>query len=483
MAERANVLLISTDHWPGHLLGIAGHPCIQTPTLDQLARNGVRFTRAYSECPICIPARRTLMTGTTPRTHGDRVYKDRLPMPELPTLAQSFREAGYQAHAVGKLHVYPQRNRIGFDDVILGEEGRLQFGVVDDYELFLGDMGYAGQQFFHGMGNNEYVNRPWHLPEECHVTTWATRQMVRTIQRRDPTRPGFWFLSYCHPHPPLAPLQCYLDIYREMQVDTPSTGEWADVPESLPFLLRSRVVRGEHFTDVQIRSARRAFYALCTQIDHQLRVVIGSLREQGILENTIILFTADHGDMLGKHGLWAKSLFFEESAQVPMILTGPLGDGRVGCDRVDERLVGWQDVMPTLLELAGIEIPESVDGRSMLGERREYFYGEHGEGKRANRMVHDGRHKLIYYPAGNRAQLFDLKEDPDELTDLSGSTDYASVRQRLEELLIGELYGGDEGWVEDGKLVGLADEEFEPGPNPGLSGQRGGHWPPPPYQA
>src|SRR5688500_12805117 len=112
-----NVLLITGDHWPASFLGAAGHPVVQTPTLDQLARNGVRFTRAYSECPVCIPARRTLMTGTSPRAHGDRVFGEQLPMPDVPTLAQTFRDAGYQAYAVGKQHVYPQRRRIGFDDV------------------------------------------------------------------------------------------------------------------------------------------------------------------------------------------------------------------------------------------------------------------------------------------------------------------------------------------------------------------------------
>jgi hypothetical protein len=102
-------------------------------------------------------------------------------MPPLPTMAQTFRDAGYQAHAVGKLHVHPQNSRIGFDDVVLCEEGRLQFGTVDDYEIFLAERGYAGAQFYHGMGNNQYVSRPWHLPEDCHVTNWLTRQMVRAL--------------------------------------------------------------------------------------------------------------------------------------------------------------------------------------------------------------------------------------------------------------------------------------------------------------
>jgi len=234
-------------------------------------------------------------------------------------------------------------------------------------------------------------------------------------------------------------------------------------------------------TPAQIRGARLAFYALCTQIDHQLRVVIGTLREEGLLDNTIICFTSDHGDMLGNHGMWAKRLFFENSAHIPMLLMGVKGDERVGHHRIDNRLVGWQDVMPTLLDLAGIDIPGTVDGISMVGEKkREFFYGEIDEGPRATRMIHDGRFKLIYYGTGNRKLLFDLENDPNELQDLSASPDHAKTLKRLENLLIGQLYGGDEKWVKDGKLVGEPDKAFSPGPNRTLTSQRGAHWPPPP---
>jgi len=114
---RPNVLLICVDHWPGNLLGSARHPCVMTPTLDQLAANGVRFSNAYSTTPVCIAARRGLMTGMTARSHGDRSFNESLPMPDVPTLAGTFSDAGYQTYAVGKLHVYPQRDRIGFGDV------------------------------------------------------------------------------------------------------------------------------------------------------------------------------------------------------------------------------------------------------------------------------------------------------------------------------------------------------------------------------
>ena len=481
MPDQPNVLLVCTDHWPGSLFGIVGHPVIQTPTLDQLARNGCRFPRTYSECPVCIPARRTLMTGTTSRTHGDRDFNETLRMPDIPTLAQTFRDAGYQAFASGKLHVYPQRDRIGFDDVMLHEEGRAQFDAVDDYELYLGDQGYAGKMFAHGMNNNDYLNRPWHLPEHCHITNWTTQQMARQIQRRDPTKPGFYYLSYCHPHPPLAPLPCYVDMYRELEPDKPYIGSWAEDLSALPFALQTRRNSWDAFTDEQIRSARRAFYAMCTHIDHQLRIVLGTLREERLLDDTIILFTSDHGDMLGNHHQWAKRLYYENSAQVPMILVGAADDDRVGHHRIDDRLVGWQDIMPTLLDLAGVPIPSSVDGTSMVEDnKRSYLYGECGNGPTATRMIHDGGHKLIYYPVGNRAHLFDLEKDPNELEDLVGQSTYSGVEADLRQRLAEELYGGDEAWVKDGHYVGLPDRAYEPGPNRGLTGQRGSHWPVPP---
>ena len=480
MPHRPNILLVTVDHWPGSLLGIAGHREIQTPTLDQLARNGVLFSRAYTECPVCIPARRTLLTGTCPRTHGDRSFIVDLRLPAVPTIAEVFSNHGYQCYAVGKLHVYPPRARAGFHDAMLCEEGRPQYGPTDDYEIYLGDQGLVGQQFLHGMSNNDYVCRPWHLEERHHVTNWTSREMARMIQRRDPTRPSFWYLSYTHPHPPLVPPQYCLDVYRDIEIGQPKLGNWPRHPDRMPSRMNNRLIDSERYSDTMVRTARQAFYALCTHIDHQLRVVVGTLREEGLLDQTVIMFLADHGDMLGDHGLWAKRLFYEGSARVPMILVPLPGDTEVKCGGTDNRLVGLQDVMPTLLGLAGLSIPETVDGLSMVGsERRPWLYGEYGEGFEATRMVHEGRYKLIYFAAGNRLQLFDLDEDPHELTDLIDSAEHAAVRERLCQILIGQLYGEDLEWLEQGQLVGLPDAPTE-SPDRTLSLQRGSHWPIPP---
>jgi len=476
-----NILLISADHWPGALLGAAGHGVVQTPTLDQLARLGTRFSRAYTECPVCIPARRTLLTGQSPRSHGDRRFIVDLRLPPVPTVANVFRAHGYQCFAVGKLHVYPPRARAGFDDVLLCEEGRPQMGPTDDYEIYLGDQGLAGRQFLHGMSNNDYVWRPWHLAEEHHPTNWTAREMALVIQRRDPTRPSFWYVSFTHPHPPLVPPQYCLDLYRDIEIDPPVSGDWPVERDRMPARMNNRLIASDSYSPAQIAGSRRAFYALCTHIDHQLRIVIGTLREEGLLDDTAMLFLADHGDMLGDHGLWAKRLFYERSARVPMLLVGAAGDARVRSGHVDDRLAGLQDVMPTLLDLAGLPIPESVDGLSLIGDtRRPWLYGEYGEHGEATRMVHDGRYKLIYYAAGNRRQLFDLEEDPRELHDLADSPAHAEHCERLAELLVGQLYGNDRGWIDDGRLVGLPVSATPAGVDRTLSLQRGRHWPVPP---
>ena len=181
--KRYNVLFIQVDQWGEKFLNFTGNDKIMTPTINQLARDGVTYSNCYSTCPVCIPARRSLMTGLFPKAHGDRVYSDRMKMPSVTTLAEAFHQAGYHTMAVGKLHVYPQRNRIGFQDVILQEEGRYEFGGPDDYQIWLGENGYIGQEFLHGMGNNTYYTRTWPLGENAHPTTWATGQMVKQIKR------------------------------------------------------------------------------------------------------------------------------------------------------------------------------------------------------------------------------------------------------------------------------------------------------------
>jgi len=475
-----NILFLCVDQWPGKLLGCAGHQEIETPTIDRLASNGTRFTRAYSETPICIPARRSIMTGTSPRVHGDRVFRPALPMPKgIPTLAETFRKNGYQATAIGKLHVYPQRNRIGFDDVILYEEGRSNLGSIDDYEIFLADEGQAGKQNMHGMSQNEFSWTPWHLEDRLHPTNWITLESCKSIKRRDPTRPAFWYVSYNHPHPPLVPLKSYINRYQSVDIAPACIGDWA-TKDDRPFPLKLIQKTWDQLSEKKLAETRRAFYALCTHIDHQIRVIIGTLREENLLDNTIIVFCSDHGEMLGEHGLYAKRLMYENSANIPMIISGVPKNDIIKKGFTDNRLVGLQDIMPTVLDLAKIQIPETCTGVSMIGNnRRETIYCEAQEGETATRMITDKQHKLIWYPGGNCFQLFDLKNDPFEKNDLSSKKEFKNIKKNLQDKLIKELYGCDIGWIDNGDYKGFTPSNNIPVPNRNLSGQRGLHFPPP----
>ncbi|MDF2636442.1 MAG: arylsulfatase [Pelosinus sp.] len=475
MNQQSNVLLINVDHWSAPRMGCAGDEVIMTPTLDQLAKNGVRFTNCFSTCPVCIPARRSLMTGTSPRTHGDRVYTEKMAMPDVKTMAQAFSDAGYQAYAVGKLHVYPQRNRIGFDDVILSEEARYNFGVVDDYQVWLGEHGYLGKEYAHGLSNNQYHTRPWHLPEEAHQTTWATSQMVKMIKRKDPTRPGFFYISYVHPHPPLVPLQAYLDMYEGVEMPKSPMGDWVNDNAAM---LNQYYELANIYSPRDIERAKKAFYALCTHIDHQMRLLIGTLREEGMLDNTIIGFTSDHGDTLFDHGLVAKRNFYRNSTNVPLILTGRPLEAYAGS--VNKQLACLEDIMPTLLSLCNIDTPSTVDGINLFGDSRKLLFGEISNGPAATRMATDGAFKLIYYPYGNVVQLFNIEKDPDELVNLAHKPEYEKIQQGLTDYLIANLHDGDEKWVVNGQLVGVVDQnQGKRKIDYGLYNQRGLHWPPP----
>jgi len=475
MTEQPNVVLITADHWSGRLGGWAGTPGVLTPTIDRLAREGLSFDNAYSACPVCVPARRTLMTGLSARGHGMRQNKAD-PMPSAPTMAQCFHDAGYQTFAVGKLHV-TQRSRIGFDDVLACEEGRHPPEMPDDWEMFLADRGFGGRQYAGAGTQNDYMVTPWHLPDDCHPTNWSAREMARTIHRRDRSRPAFWYLSFIAPHPPLWPLSSYLEQYRNLPVSPPECGAWMEnLLPGLPPALRSK--RDGFATSgasaEYIEEVRRAFFAMITQIDHQIRAVLGTLREEGLAQNTIVAFTSDHGDMLGQHGLWGKCLFYEDSTRIPFVISTPknLDIGPRG--RVESRLVELADVMPTLLDLCGVPIPAGVEGGSVFsGSERTEIFGEYGDGPAATRMLRAGRYKLIYYPAGNRFQLFDVESDRGETTDLFGSPEHEKLVSGLKNRLASNLYGPDLEWIRDGCWVGLPLTEKDPSPDTGCSGQRG----------
>ncbi|HHX42032.1 MAG TPA: arylsulfatase [Armatimonadetes bacterium] len=463
-SERPNLLLICVDQWRGDSLGVAGHPVVETPHLDALAQTGALFTQAYSACPSCIAARSALFTGLSPRRHGFVGYRDGVHWQYPVTLAGTLASAGYHTQCVGKMHVYPERNLMGFHNVVL-HDGYLHFarsqhrdhGLIDDYLPWLREkLGDPNVDYTDtGIGCNGYAVRPWIYDDRLHPTSWVTTQGIDFLRRRDPSRPFFLMLSYHRPHPPLDPPRCFLERYLRKDLPPLPVGDWVD--HELPALrgLDSPVPRDPE----QIDLARRAYYAQLSHIDQQINRMVVALHEYGLLHDTAILFTSDHGDMLYDHNYIAKSLPYDGSCRVPFILHLPgkgVWDGKPG-QQIDAP-VELRDIFPTLCDLAGVPIPEGLDGASVLpllrGEERgwrEYLHGEHAAGQQSNHWMTDGREKYAWFSQTGCEQLFEIATDPQERHDLAPLRQdrVAFWRRKLAR----ELDGRPEGFVQEGKIV------------------------------
>jgi arylsulfatase A-like enzyme len=484
-SQRPNVVLICVDQWRGDALSEAGHPVVRTPYLDRMARAGTRFANAYSSTPTCVPARVGLMTGLGQSRHRRLGYQDGIPFDFTTTMAGEFRRHGYQTKCVGKLHVYPERNRIGFDDVSL-HDGYLHFArhrgravdTYDDYLLWLRNQ--PGQSattdyFDNGVNCNSIVARPWDKAETLHPTTWTVTESVNWLNRRDPTCPFFLFVSFHRPHPPLDPPTWAFEQYLHAPQHRPPVGDWTRLLE--PYRndddVEANVARYDEET---LQRARAGYFGHMSHIDQQINRLVESLAEAGVGENTYVAFTADHGEMLGDHDMWRKGYPYEGSAHVPLLLQGPPG-GRVRAGLVDHRLAELRDVMPTLLDCAGLPAPADIDGVSLLGgtadgrsadggsaDGRSYLHGEHTMFDQTLQWIvsdgaADGRGgwKYVWWSKTGTEQLFDLGTDPHELHDLAGARNpgrrAAAALKRHRNWLIECLDGRADGHVRDGRLV------------------------------
>lgn len=448
---RPNLLLIMTDQQRGDCLSIDGHPVLKTPSLDRVAYTGTRFKRAYSTCPVCIPARRSLMSGQFPQTHGLVGYQDGLEWEPPATLPGELKKAGYQTGIVGRnMHLSPERKRYGFDNMVIAGFR----GETCDYSAFLRDRAdsAAGGYYGGGVMHNDWTARPWHMEDHLHQTAWTVTEALKWLERRDPSCPYFLVVSFVAPHPPLNPPAFYMERYLRTGVDEPAIGVWAKPPENdgLGVAVDSGEVdlKGELLT-----SCKAAYYGHINFIDDQINRLLNPVtRPAG--RNTVVTFTSDHGEMLGDHYKFRKSLPYEGSARVPLLFSGPGIVGR----QVDEHPVCLEDIMPTMLDLAGVAIPASVDGKSLApmlrGEKggawREYLHGEHAG---RPHYLTDGRLKYIWDPADGNEQLFNLADDPNELIDLSRSEDWAAETQKWRGRLVERLKDRLEGFVKEGRLT------------------------------
>lgn len=432
----ANFLIICSDEHTPRVMGCAGHGIVKTPNIDRLAARGTRFTSAYTPSPICVPARASLATGR--HVHQTGCWSSAEPYDgAVHGWGHRLMAEGHRVVSIGKLHYRDTDDANGFDPEILPMHVLNGVGwatalLRDQREPDKDAWEYAAEL---GPGETSYTAYDRAVRD-------AAREWLLDAARRDDDKPWVLFVSFVSPHFPLIAPADFFALYPPDEMDLPVAYEPAERPRH-PVLkaLTGHLDYDAHFADEdQVRLARAGYYGLCSFLDDNIGGVLGALDAAGLGDDTRVLYTSDHGDMLGNHGIWAKSVMYEDSVGVPMILSGPgVPEGeavstpvslvdiyQTAVETVGETPTGDEDQLPgrSLIDIANgahagrAVLSEYHDGGSIVG-----FF-----------MLRLGRWKYIHY-VGYAPQLFDMEADPDELSDLGESPDHGGVRAECEAKL------------------------------------------------
>ena len=421
MTDRPNILLIMVDQLADQWLDVA-----LTPAIDKLAAEGVRFTSTYSNSPLCAPARFAMMSGQLNSKIG--AYDNAAEFPSsIPTFAHYLRAAGYQTSLVGKMHFVGADQLHGFEERLTTDIYPADFGWTPNWA----DPDGRFDWWFHNMdsvthaGIAEASNQ---LDFDDEVGFQAVRKL-RDLARSSDDRPWFVNVSFTHPHDPYVARREFWDRYDHDAIPMP---EVASIDNPDPHSQRlAHVISSDVtvVTDEQVRNARHAYLANTTYVDDFVDQLMTTLETTGMRDNTVVLFTSDHGDMLGERGLWYKMNYFEASARIPLIVNAP---GQVAPGEVDT-VTSLLDIAPTLLDLAGVDIPGTLDGGSVMpliggSDPERTVMGEYlGEGAVAPVfMLRRGRLKYVWSEP-DPPQLYDLAADPHELTNLASTSPEAAT--------------------------------------------------------
>ncbi|MDH3704268.1 MAG: choline-sulfatase [Alphaproteobacteria bacterium] len=474
-AKTPNILLIMADQLAPQALPVHGHPMVKAPNLMRLAEDGVVFDNAYCNFPLCVPSRMSMLAGRLAHNIGSWDNATELPT-ATPTMAHYLRNAGYSATLAGKMHFIGPDQLHGFGERVSTDVYPSNFAWTPDW--------VKGERYRPtGINMRAVVDagqcvRSLQIDYDDEVEH-AGIQKIHDLARFSNDQPFFLTVSFTHPHSPFVTTRKYCDLYDHDDIDMPAVPA-IPVDELDEF---SRWLHYAHATDMHtvteehIRTARHAYYGMCSYIDDKVGRILDTMDETGMLDDTVVIFSADHGEMLGERGMWYKQCFFEWSVRVPMIVRYP----RAFAPRRVTELVSLIDLIPTLRDIAADgsapEAPSPLDGQSMTGLLSGNAGGWNntviseytGEGVIAPcRMIRRDAHKYIY-THGHPAMLFNTAKDPLELENLAGTPAAAKVETELraalldgwdpdhiaaqciqsqkERLFIQETTGGDPNWA------------------------------------
>lgn len=469
--KRPNILLMMCDQFRGDALSFKHHPDVKTPYLDTLATQGASFDNAYSACPSCIPARAALFTGKSQVHHGRVGYEDGIDWTYDHMLAQELSTHGYQSQCIGKMHVHPARNLCGFNALKL-HDGYLSYyrssniahhqhqEVSDDYLFYLKDhVGMDADISASGGECNSWVVHPWIYEERLHPTNWVANESIRFLKTRDRSQPFFLMSSFVRPHQPFDAPASYLAMYENKTLREPISADWDDTAKTNQYgTIKDSIYGCSNKQNQQLAMA--GYYASITHVDHQIGRILLALQEDESYDDTIIVFLSDHGEMLFDHSLYRKVFPYQSSIHIPVILHIGKNIAKTTPLRSDT-IVELRDILPTLLELANIPVPEGVDGFSLLPEllgqaknERPYLHGEHSfHDGLSHQFIVTKQDKFIWFSESGKEQYFDLQQDPNEQHNAIHDQKYAKRINELREILIAELKDREEGYSDGKQLI------------------------------
>ncbi|HKL58182.1 MAG TPA: sulfatase-like hydrolase/transferase [Sphaerochaeta sp.] len=431
-SKKPNILYMMCDQFRFDCIAALGNAKISTPNLDRLVRRGISFDNAYSPCPVCVPARYTIRSGSEPYSTG--CYCNEEPQRPKgkegehveewtgPFLARTLAANEYRTFGIGKFHTYPEvYEDVGFevhlhteemwDDVGLKEKDAFYSYLAEEHPEFT----YLEQ--LHGERTNMYyMPQLSSLPKEHTVEAFVARKAVEQIEAQD-TRPFFGFVSFIGPHPPCAPPIPYNRMYDPDGMDNPVVGPVEDdhLDEQIPWM--NSLIYADEINDAWARNFKTRYYGEISYIDSCIGSILDAVEKLPDADNTLICFFADHGDMCGDHHAWQKECFYEGSVRIPFLLSYPR---MLGKNERNTNLVSLTDLFALATSVAGCkEVRDGID--ILLDQRKELFsYYGRPRSQQFKVMLRWEEWKFIYMANGGRQQLFNLSEDPLEMKNLVG---------------------------------------------------------------
>ena len=390
--DKPNILLLMTDQQRFDTINAAGYDFMHTPNLDRLAQDGCLYRYAYTPDPICLAARHNVLTGLPARYHGfpDNVHSS-VTLQDLPTLPRILSDSGYDTRAIGKMHFRPARRHNGFLNMELMEE-LPNTREEDEYATYLKHVGLGHIQNIHGVRNLLYRHPQRSLiPDEHHGTKWVADRSIDYIKSNNGRQPFFLWTSWIAPHPPFDVTDRFAELYKDADLPNPRVSK-----TPLAALTQENAMLGDIPDARYLRRMREVYYAAISMVDEQVGRILDALEEIDQLENTLIIFTSDHGEFLGDYGLYQKWNPYACCARVPFIARYPKGfaPGTVVDDFVD-----LNDILPTVLDIAELEYPGDypLPGESLFSQYpqkdRSWQYVEYAENNRRWISIRNRTHK------------------------------------------------------------------------------------------